>query len=181
MKAFGAIGGLLALSASFMSQSCNRTDSLAAESRAAEAPVQVTRGGFDIDFSPRSAQLGQIGTDTVRSQELELGITAPAHVVVAIARSEFQGNIYLFETQDLTQLYAEFTKSSSALTRSSRQYERVKDLRYHKAVAEKDLQDAEHDYAEARAELGEKESRLRASGIDPRELEKTAPGYVWII
>lgn len=165
-----------------MVQSCNRTDSQAAESSSVDIPAQVKNNGAEIIFPPHSPQLEQIMTDTVRSEDLHLDIIAPAHITASIVHSELsRSNLYLFETQDLTQLYSDLVKSRSTLDRSQKQVERERDLQAHKAVAEKELQDAEHEYTEAQADLAEKESRLRSAGIDPKVLQQTSNGSVWII
>ncbi|HYQ85692.1 MAG TPA: efflux RND transporter periplasmic adaptor subunit [Bacteroidota bacterium] len=176
------VGMLLFGGATAILGSCNRTDSQAAESAAAELPAHVESNGIEIVFPERSPQLEQITTDTVRLRKVSLEITAPAHVAVSTVRSEFgRSNLHLFETQDLTQLYSDFVKSASARNRSLKQLERVRELRSHKVVAGKELVDAENEHAQAQAELGEKEGRLRASGIDPMALGGSIAGTVWVL
>jgi len=148
------VGMLLFGGATAILGSCNRTDSQAAESAAAELPAHVESNGIEIVFPERSPQLEQITTDTVRLRKVSLEITAPAHVAVSTVRSEFgRSNLHLFETQDLTQLYSDFVKSASARNRSLKQLERVRELRSHKVVAGKELVDAENEHAQAQAEL----------------------------
>jgi len=162
--------------------SCNKSDSQAAGNSSIEIPTKVTNDGTDILFPPGSPQLQWIETDSVKFQTLHLNITAPAHIAASVVPSEFgSSNLYLFESQDVTQLYADFVKSASAADRTSRQLERMKDLHAHMAVAEKDVVDAQHENAEAQADLAEKESRLRAAGIDPKALHETPAGSVWVL
>jgi membrane fusion protein, heavy metal efflux system len=174
--------GLMLIGSFTAFQSCNRTDSQAAESAGIEVPATVSPNGLEITFPPGSSQLEQIRTDTIRQTELQLGTTVPAHIAVSVVHSEFgASNLDLFETQDLAQVHSDFIKSSSALERSSKQLDRVRDLQGHKVVAEKELLDAENEYVQAQAELAEKESRLRAAGIDPMALGKAQSGSVWVL
>ncbi|MDE3056428.1 MAG: efflux RND transporter periplasmic adaptor subunit [Bacteroidota bacterium] len=160
-------------------QSCNRSDEArAASGRNISAP-QVLNDENEIVFSPNSLQLQQFTIDTVHEETIQTEFTAPAHFAVSIARSEFgNGNVYLFETPDLTQLYADFVKSVSAVERSSKNYRRLEDLTKDKAIAEKELLDAQTDYNQSQADMAQKESQLRAAGIDPKVLEQTAAGTV---
>ena len=161
---------------------CNKSDSQAAEKSAETAVPQVLKNGEEILFPPGSPQLEEIHTDSARLQQVQLSISAPAHIAASVVRSEFgTSGLFLFETQELTELYAEFVKAGSNADRASRQFERITDLKAHMAAAEKDVVDAEHEYHEAQADLAEKESRLRADGIDPKALLATLPGFLWIL
>ncbi len=161
---------------------CHRSDGENTQPDENTTQPQVLNGGTEIHFPTQSPQLQQISTDTVREQTIQIDFSAPAHVAVSVAHSEFgNSNVYLFENQDLTQLHADFIKSVSAAERSSKHLERMHDLYDHKAVAEKELLDAQAEHIQSQAELGEKESRLRAAGIDPKALGHTAAGTILAI
>lgn len=146
------------------------------------APAQVQDNGMVLQFGEQSPQLQQIAVDTVRCHAMKVGIFAPAHIAVSVVPSETgAGPLYLFESQDITQLYSDFVKSGSAIERSSKALARTRDLAAHKIVPEKDVIDAENDHAQAEAERAQLESRLRAAGIDPKSLKATTAGNVWVM
>ncbi len=67
-----------------------------------------------------------------------------------------------------------YLKATSAFLLADKNYQRSKDLLEHKAIAERDLQQAESDRAQAQADLQSSEDALRALGIaDPESLVKS--------
>ena len=69
-----------------------------------------------------------------------------------------------------------YMKARSTFELADKNYDRAKDLYEHKAIAERDLQQAESDRAEAQADMQSSEDALRALGIiDPEGLLKTPP------
>jgi membrane fusion protein, heavy metal efflux system len=69
-----------------------------------------------------------------------------------------------------------YLKATSAFSLADKNYQRSKDLYDHKAIAERDLQQAESDRAQAYADLQSSEDALRALGIaDPESLVKAPP------
>ena len=69
-----------------------------------------------------------------------------------------------------------YLKATSAFLLADKNYQRSKDLYEHKAIAERDLQQAESDRAQAQADLQSTEDALRALGIpDPESLLKSSP------
>jgi cobalt-zinc-cadmium efflux system membrane fusion protein len=69
-----------------------------------------------------------------------------------------------------------YMKALSAFQLADKNYDRSKDLYEHKAIAERDLQQAESDRAQAQADLQASEDALRALGItNPESLVKTPP------
>lgn len=69
-----------------------------------------------------------------------------------------------------------YMKARSASQLADKNYDRAKDLYDHHAIAERDLQQAESDRAQAQADLQSSEDALRALGIaDPESLIKTPP------
>jgi cobalt-zinc-cadmium efflux system membrane fusion protein len=66
-----------------------------------------------------------------------------------------------------------YMKALSTFQLADKNYDRAKDLYEHKAIAERDLQQAESDRAEAQADMQSTEDALRALGIaDPEALLK---------
>jgi cobalt-zinc-cadmium efflux system membrane fusion protein len=67
-----------------------------------------------------------------------------------------------------------YLKATSAFLLAEKNFQRSKDLFDHKAIAERDLQQAESDRAQAQADLQSSEDALRALGIaDPESLVKS--------
>jgi multidrug efflux pump subunit AcrA (membrane-fusion protein) len=138
--------------------------------------------GGEISFASQSPQLQQFTVDTVREVIMRMPVTAPVHNLVSVVKSNlFDKKLYFFETQDITDLYSNYLTSIAALNHSSLALQRAKDLYAHGIAATKDLQDAEQDYASTESNLADNISRLRAAGIDPKGLEQTAAGTVWVI
>jgi len=173
---------LLALAGAVIIQSCGNDDAAPKKLNLNDAPAKVTNNGIDITFGLQSPQLQQFTIDTVRKESVVLAVSAPAHVLVSVVHSGI-GTIplHLFESQDITQLYSDYLKSVSTLEHSSKALERVRDLYNHQIAAGKDLQDAEADYTQAQADVADKESQLRAAGIDPAVLRTTPAGSVWAV
>ena len=68
-----------------------------------------------------------------------------------------------------------YIKAKSAFLLADKNYDRAKDLYEHKAIAERDLQQAESDRAAAQADLVSSEDALRAVGIkEPESILKNA-------
>jgi cobalt-zinc-cadmium efflux system membrane fusion protein len=69
-----------------------------------------------------------------------------------------------------------YLKATSAFLLADKNFQRSKDLYDHKAIAERDLLQAESDRAQAQADLQSSEDALRALGIaDPESLAKALP------
>jgi cobalt-zinc-cadmium efflux system membrane fusion protein len=69
-----------------------------------------------------------------------------------------------------------YLKAATAFQLTDKNYERAKDLYEHRAIAERDLQQAESDRAQAQADLQSAEDALRALGIrNPESLVKEPP------
>ena len=69
-----------------------------------------------------------------------------------------------------------YLKATSAFLLADKNFQRSKDLYEHKAISERDLQQAESDRAQAQADLQSSGDALRALGIaDPESLTKAPP------
>ncbi|MBA2251674.1 MAG: efflux RND transporter periplasmic adaptor subunit [Nitrospirales bacterium] len=83
------------------------------------------------------------------------------------------GDILLIvDSPDIAQAYSEFIKEESDLTYAIRAYELAKDLYETKALALKDLKQAENDLVKAKAEFRRAKERLLSLRVPAGELEK---------
>jgi cobalt-zinc-cadmium efflux system membrane fusion protein len=75
---------------------------------------------------------------------------------------------------DYSQLLATYLKARDTFRVTSKNYERAQDLYQHKAIAERDLLQAESDRNQARADRNAAEQSIKILGIpNPEELEKS--------
>jgi multidrug efflux pump subunit AcrA (membrane-fusion protein) len=113
---------------------------------------------------------------------IRLALSAPVHNLVSVIKSEIgTKKLYLFETQDITDLYSGYLTAEANLQHSSLALARVKDLYAHDIAAAKDLQGAEQDFASQQSSISDNLSRLHAVGIDPKALGQSPAGTIWVI
>lgn len=83
------------------------------------------------------------------------------------------GNVLLvLDSQEIAQAYAEYAKEDSDLLYATRAHELAKDLYESKALALKDLKQAENELIKARAEFRRAKERLLSLRVPAQELEK---------
>lgn len=173
--ALGAMGAV-----ALVIQGCSKGEPV--EAANAKEAVKISSNGDDVTFSPNAPQLKQFMVDTVGEASLVLTISAPAYNMVSVEKSELDGKkIPLFETQDLTDTYSNYVTAVASLQHSSLALARTRDLYSHDIAAARDLQDAEQDYATQQASVADADAKLRAAGIDPKELQAAPAGTVWAI
>ena len=80
--------------------------------------------------------------------------------------------LLIIDSPDITQAYSEFVKEASELEFSTRGYELAKELYQTKALALKDLKQAENDLIKARAEFRRAKERLLSLRVPSVELDK---------
>jgi membrane fusion protein, heavy metal efflux system len=80
--------------------------------------------------------------------------------------------LLVLDSQEIAQAYAEYAKEDSELRYETRAYELAKDLYENKALAMKDLKQAENELLKARAEFRRAKERLLSLRVPPQELEK---------
>jgi cobalt-zinc-cadmium efflux system membrane fusion protein len=142
----------------------------------------ISNGGEDISFEDDDSSRFILKTDTAEVRSLTLTTTAPARIVVTMTPSEHgMPSVPVFESQDLTQLYTDYTKSKNDLAHAEHELDRLKDLFSHNAVAGKDVTQAETDLRAAQATVTGLESKLLAIGITPSELTRLAPNVSLLI
>ncbi|MGA3051138.1 MAG: efflux RND transporter periplasmic adaptor subunit [Chitinispirillaceae bacterium] len=166
----------------FTFQECNRPQGAKTAAEPDMTQPQVMNGGTEIKFAPRSLQLQQFTIDTIRKTFMSLSISAPAHNLLSVVKSELgEGKLYLFETQDITDLWSSYVTSVANLEHSTLALKRTQDLFDHDIAAASDLQDAKQDYATQQSALADNVGHLRAGGIDPTELSATPAGTIWTV
>jgi cobalt-zinc-cadmium efflux system membrane fusion protein len=160
---------------------CHDSGSDNPELRIPKKPV-VTEEGRVITFSSTSPGLQQLTIRESKKGTVMIPVIAPARVVASVlTASTGNDKIILFESPDVTSLYSQYKQSKTNVARTSRNLERIKDMFANQAATGKDLNEAETDAATARASMSEMESKLRALGYNPAELEAISPGTVWLI
>jgi cobalt-zinc-cadmium efflux system membrane fusion protein len=80
--------------------------------------------------------------------------------------------LLIIDSPDITQAYSEFVKEASELEFATRGYELAKELYQTKALALKDLKQAENDLIKARAEFRRAKERLLSLRVPSFELDK---------
>jgi len=162
-------------------QSCSK-DPTPEVQKGNDAPASIDVNGHTVAFAPNAPQLQQFTIDTVKETTMRLTLSAPVHNLVSIVKSESGNNkLYLFETQDITDTYTNYLTAEANLEHSSLALKRVKDLYAHDIAASRDLQDAEQDYTAQQSAVADNTARLRAAGIDPKALQGTLSGTIWVI
>ena len=80
--------------------------------------------------------------------------------------------LLIIDSPDITQAYSEFVKEASELEYATRAYELAKELYQTKALALKDLKQAENDVIKARAEFRRSKEQLLSLRVPSAELDK---------
>ena len=80
--------------------------------------------------------------------------------------------LLVLDSQEIAQAYAEYAKEDSDLQYATRAHELAKDLYENKALAMKDLKQAENELIKARAEFRRAKERLLSLRVPAQELEK---------
>jgi cobalt-zinc-cadmium efflux system membrane fusion protein len=78
----------------------------------------------------------------------------------------------VIDSPDIAQAYSEYVKEDSELEYATRAYELAKDLYEVKALALKDLKQAENELVKAQAEFRRAKERLLSLGVTSQELDK---------
>ncbi len=81
-------------------------------------------------------------------------------------------SLLVIDSPDIAQAYSEYVKEDSDLQYATRAYELAKDLYETRALALKDLKQAENELVKARAEFRRAKERLLSLRIAPQELNK---------
>ena len=171
--------GCLVLSA------CGREDPPTA-SNAATTPPQMAGSAAESHLRVETAlvELGSGVHDLSLSGKVAYGedrysrISSPLQGRVLEVRAHLgervqAGSVLLvLDSQEIAQAYAEYVKEDSDLQYATRAHELAKDLYETKALAWKDLKQAENELIKARAEFRRAKERLLSLRVPAQELEK---------
>lgn len=152
------------------------------EKKYAFVKPEILEGGKIVKFP-----VGSVGVDRIKTAKIEKGsnfitVGAPARIIASITSSLAGGSkIVLFESPELNSLYAEYVHSRNAVTRSSKNLKRLKDMYVNQVATEKDIIEIETEASNSQAELAETEGKLRALGFNPVELDRVRDNVVWLI
>jgi cobalt-zinc-cadmium efflux system membrane fusion protein len=126
---------------------------------------------------PRVLRLtGAVAYNAFKTTPVFSPVGGPVQEILAEPGQNVHGGQTLLTvtSPDYSAARSAFMKARSASQLSDKNFERAKDLYEHKAIAERDLQQAESDRAQAQADLQSSEDALRALGIvDPEAMFKT--------
>ena len=159
----------------------------ACRARAADPPqgaAAIPAG--EVRFEPGSPQLAYLAVDTVRTERERVVAVLPAELVMdenhtARVASPVSGHVVTVDVQlgdrvvagqalahiasgDVAQAQSDLAKAEAALTVTTAARARARDLYEHRVIALKDLQQAESDEAQARAERDRALARVRLLG-----------------
>ena len=125
---------------------------------------------------PRQLRLtGTVAFDGFHTTPVITQVSGPVSRIVASPGEKVKaGQVLLYvSSPDYSQARATFLKARSAYNLAEKNYTRSQDLYAHRAIAERDLQQAESDRNQARADFQAAEQTLRVLGIaDPDNLDK---------
>jgi cobalt-zinc-cadmium efflux system membrane fusion protein len=125
---------------------------------------------------PRVLRLtGAVAYNAFKTTPVFSPVGGPVQEILAEPGQNVHGGQTLLTvtSPDYSAARSAFMKARSASQLSDKNFERAKDLYEHKAIAERDLQQAESDRAQAQADLQSSEDALRALGIaDPEAMFK---------
>ena len=164
---------------------CGRGEQPAVSHAATTAPQ---KSGPAVDSHPRVetalVELGSEAHDLSLAGKVAYGedhysrVSSPLQGRVLEVRAHLgehvqAGSVLLvLDSQEIAQAYAEYAKEDSDLHYATRAYELAKDLYDNKALAMKDLKQAENELIKARAEFRRAKERLLSLRVPPQELEK---------
>jgi cobalt-zinc-cadmium efflux system membrane fusion protein len=125
---------------------------------------------------PRVLRLtGAVAYNAFKTTPVFSAVGGPVQEILAEpGQNVHAGQMLLTVTSpDYSAARSAYMKARSTFELADKNYDRSKDLYEHKAIAERDLQQAESDRAEAQADMQSSEDALRALGIaDPEALLK---------
>ncbi len=130
-----------------------------------------------VDFKPIQPELVLVGK-VAYGEDRYSKISSPLQGRVVEVRAklgdrvEAGATLLVIDSSDITAAYSEFVKEASELEYSTRAQELAKELYATKALALKDLKQAENDLIKARAEFRRAKERLLSLRIPAQELEK---------
>jgi len=119
---------------------------------------------------------GTVAFNAFKTTPVITQIGGPVSQILALPGQHVRAGDPLLEVSspDYSQLLATYLKAQDAFRLADKNYARAQDLYQHHAIAEKDLQQAESDRAQAQADMNASEQGMKILGIkNPADLEKT--------
>ena len=171
---------LLSLCACSQKQEPASSPSPASSEQAAAQSASHSTGQIEtavVDFKPVQPELVLVGK-VAYGEDRYSKISSPLQGRVVEVRAKLGDRVdagatlMIIDSSDITAAYSEFVKEASELEYSTRAQELAKELYATKALALKDLKQAENDLIKARAEFRRAKERLLSLRIPASELEK---------
>lgn len=162
--------------------SCSHKEEQANEGAKKATQQQGTsqNDGATITLSTEQAQ--RFETVTVQIAQFTETLRASARTIAAaIPELETSRPLVIFETQDISQMFSDYTKNKAGYERSSTQLARIKELQTNNAASGKDALDAQTDKNQNEASLRESESKLLQIGLNPQKLGALPVGAVMMM
>ncbi len=188
-----AAGRLLVVFSAWAIWSCSQTQEPGSPGSAAEPAAGSSQGQLTAS-QPVSPVAGQVETAVVQLKPVQPELVLVGKVAYGEDRyskisSPLQGRVVevrahlgdrvkagdtllVIDSPDITAAYSEFVKEASDLEYATRAQELAKELYATKALALKDLKQAENDLIKARAEFRRAKERLLSLRISAAELDK---------
>ncbi|EKP14717.1 efflux RND transporter periplasmic adaptor subunit [Leptospira borgpetersenii] len=143
---------------------------------------QVTEAGAKIEFPKDYPGLARLVYQKIRKGNADFSVMASARVIASINTSVNSGEkLILFDSGETTHLYSEYKRTRVVASKAFKDLTRVRDMYVNQAATRRDVTEAESNFAVAKAEGAEAESKLRTIGFNPKELDSVSGTSYWII
>ncbi|WP_061249183.1 efflux RND transporter periplasmic adaptor subunit [Leptospira alstonii] len=143
---------------------------------------RVTEAGARIEFPEDHPGLARLVYQKIGKGNAAFSVIASARVIASINTSvNSNEKLILFDSGETTHLYSEYKRTRAVASKAFKDLARVKDMYVNQAATRRDVTDAESNFAVAKAESGEAESKLRTIGFNPKELDSVSGSSYWII
>jgi membrane fusion protein, heavy metal efflux system len=136
--------------------------------RVETAIVELRSRGHDLSLSGKVAY-GEDGYSRISSPLQGRVLEVRAHLGDRVQAGSV---LLVLDSQEIAQAYAEYAREHSELQYTTHAHELAKDLYENKALAMKDLKQAENELVKARAEFRRAKERLLSLRVPAQELEK---------
>jgi len=171
----------LLIAATLVSLTCRRDGTPGHTGGGDIARPIVSANGEVITFAEGYPGLQRIETQSMSKEKGTITVTAPAKIIASIRRDASGHRVVLFESQELTSLYAQYQQALINSGKASRALSRVRDMYEGQMVTRKEVSESESEAAATSAVAAEMEARMRAFGINPREIGAVKSDTVWLI
>ncbi len=168
--------------AGFIENGCTNSNAKDEASFLIPQKATVSGSGDIITFPENSPGLDEFRTTQVKKSSAVISVLAPGRVVATFSSAGVNiGKIVLFDSPDITSLYSQYKQNKASYQLATKNLARTKEMFANQAATEKDMNQAENDFATAHAAMVEMDVRLRAVGFNPEEIESISSNYAWIM